>query len=330
MQGHLHKESLLRARKKIAAANITTERPLKNPTTELEAGPRMSKSFSTEDMPEARRPPAKKSIPLVNFLVVMAGASGDVLMNLIHPTVILSHLLRLLSMKYLCAFKSCPPKRLHMSSRIANFIYMCTSIGMMNQPRRLCLLLLMAIIFLIYVVSPSLRGFNSQESVLCASEIEEYAVYNAVVKEKSLGGFIVICDRTSPGLGGKLWVGKTYLGRTFPLAEETTIEDFLSKNEQSYPLKSCFHVRALVALISEEELGEIFEGTFRWSEFHLRYPFSQGFTELSRVGFNSRMDQALVYIGNSRGSLWGSGNYVLLSKEDGRWIVQDMGFAWIS
>lgn len=181
-----------------------------------------------------------------------------------------------------------------------------------------------------YIISPSLRGINSAESVICASETEEYAVYNAVIKEMLLGNFIVVIDYTSSGFGGTMWEGDAYLRGRFPLVEGATAEDFLSKNEQSYPLKNGFDVRAITVLISEEELEEIFQGTFRWSEYYARYPFSRGFIELSRVGFDSEMDQALVYVGNYRGSLSGAGYYVLLIKEGDRWIIQDMSLLWIS
>jgi hypothetical protein len=115
-----------------------------------------------------------------------------------------------------------------------------------------------------------------------------------------------------------------------PLVEEVTAEDFVSKNEQSCPLKNRFDVGALVVLISEKEERGISESMYGWLEFYVRYPFSHGLTELSRVGFNAGMDQALVYVANSKGGLWGAGHYVLLIKEEGRWIVQDKALLWIS
>ncbi len=201
----------------------------------------------------------------------------------------------------------------------------------MKPGKRLYLMLLIpAILLMTYIISPLLRGFNSAESVIRASEIEEYAVYNAVIKEILLGKFIVVIDHTSSGFCGRMGGGGACLRGRFPLVEGTAVEDFLSKNEQSYPLKNCFDVRAITVLISEEELEEIFQGTFRWSEYYARYPFSRGFIELSRVGFDSEMDQALVYVGNYRGSLSGAGYYVLLIKEGDRWIIQDTSLVWIS
>jgi hypothetical protein len=192
------------------------------------------------------------------------------------------------------------------------------------------LLLIAAILLVIYVLAPSLKGFNSQESVLRGSETEEYAVCNAVIRDMSLGRFIVMGDHTSPDLCNVLRMGEPCIRWRFPLIEETTVEDFVSKNEQSYPLKNCFDVRAIVILVSEDELRGIFQGMFGWLEFHVRYPFSHGLTELSRVGFNAGMDQALVYVANTKGDLWGAGYYVLLIREEGRWVVQDKALLWIS
>ncbi|MBU7024860.1 MAG: hypothetical protein HXS40_11915 [Theionarchaea archaeon] len=188
------------------------------------------------------------------------------------------------------------------------------------------LLFIAAILLVIYVIAPSLKGFNTP--VLRASETEEYAVYNAVIKDMSLGRFFVIRDHTSPGLFK--YMGEPCFRCRFPLVEEVTAEDFVSKNEQSYPLKNRFDVGALVVLISDEEVRGIFQGTFGWLEFYVRYPFSHGLTELSRVGFNAGMDQALVYVGNTEGGLSGEGYYVLLIKEEGRWIVQDKTLVWVS
>lgn len=125
------------------------------------------------------------------------------------------------------------------------FLTMRFHIRTMSLSRSQCLRLLITVIFLIYLGSPSLRTFTSQESVLHASETEEYAVYSAIINEREPGGLVVICDHTSPGFSGKLCMSGTFFSRRFPLVEETTIEDFLSKNEQSDPVENCFYVKCL-------------------------------------------------------------------------------------
>jgi hypothetical protein len=70
---HFQAEPLLRARKKIAMANITTDNPSKNPMAKLPDDPRILKSSITEEMLEVMRPITRRSKPLVNFLSVMRG-----------------------------------------------------------------------------------------------------------------------------------------------------------------------------------------------------------------------------------------------------------------
>jgi hypothetical protein len=50
---------------------------------------------------------------------------------------------------------------------------------------------------------------------------------------------------------------------------------------------------------------------------------------LSRVGFNKKMNEALVYAWAYCGGDCGGGGYYLLRKEDGVWKVKDKKI-WIS
>lgn len=175
-------------------------------------------------------------------------------------------------------------------------------------------------------------GCMQTETPINDTEAEEYAVYSALIEERFDDFVIVIkdhtaCDRAArEDLNGRLqWVYEA-----MPAAQQETFDDFLAKNGQSYPLKNLFNVRGKVILVSEEKLRKIFEGEFGWLEFYVRYPFSQGIMTLSRVGFNEEMDQALIYTGNQSGSLSGAGYYVLLTKEEGVWTIQDSIIVWIS
>jgi hypothetical protein len=51
---------------------------------------------------------------------------------------------------------------------------------------------------------------------------------------------------------------------------------------------------------------------------------------LSRVGLNSRGDQAIVYMRHICGGLCGSGHYLSLVRKDKEWVVQKKFRAWIS
>jgi hypothetical protein len=75
---------------------------------------------------------------------------------------------------------------------------------------------------------------------------------------------------------------------------------------------------------------EIFGNYSGWGLFYRIYPDSQGVMTLSGIGFNQNATQALAYVGNQMHWASGAGYYVLLSKEDDRWIIKHQKTAWIA
>ncbi len=155
-----------------------------------------------------------------------------------------------------------------------------------------------------------------------------YAVYSALIKAKYIEGhvvkLIVIEDHTS--LKGSLADTDTIFEK-LPAIEQETLNNFQAKYLQQQPLADLFDLDVDVVLLSEKARKEIFEDIEDpdkgWEEFYRTYPGSQGIMALSRVGFNSEMNQALVYVWNLSASLGGEGWYVLLVKEDGVWKIQE-------
>jgi hypothetical protein len=66
----------------------------------------------------------------------------------------------------------------------------------------------------------------------------------------------------------------------------------------------------------------------RWASFRKRY--GDGFVVLSRVGFNQARDHALLGVSTSCGSVCGSGQYMLLTKGNGRWQITEQHRTWVS
>jgi len=84
-------------------------------------------------------------------------------------------------------------------------------------------------------------------------------------------------------------------------------------------------------LIPNEKIEQIFKnGLDGWSEFYRQFPDSGGLIALSRAGLDSSGNQALVYMRHSCGGLCGTGHYMLLVKNEQRWVVQKKFMAWIS
>ena len=67
-----------------------------------------------------------------------------------------------------------------------------------------------------------------------------------------------------------------------------------------------------------------------WDAFHARFPGFLGWTHLSDVGFSKAGDQALVYVTTMEGPLDGSGHWLLLGREAGRWRVIRTRLTWVS
>jgi hypothetical protein len=92
---------------------------------------------------------------------------------------------------------------------------------------------------------------------------------------------------------------------------QETIDDYVAKNAKSHQLKKSFNLKLEYILIPEEKLGSSDVG---------------GLIALSRVGFDSSGNQALVYVDYGRGpSFCGVGRYgryMLLVKNKRRWTVK--------
>jgi len=194
-------------------------------------------------------------------------------------------------------------------------------------------------------VPDSVLEENSQECGFTPPErdtaAEEYAVYDALISDWDLIAtfhsfeeveVVVIEDHTSAELffGGGIEEILERIKEGMPLTEQETLDDFLKKNEQPHRLEDLFDLPVTVVLLSNEEFKEIFQNGSGWEDFYKKYPRSQGIMMLSRVGFNSKMDQALVYVGNQSHWLSGAGYYVLLTKAYGFWTVQSEMMVWIS
>lgn len=166
---------------------------------------------------------------------------------------------------------------------------------------------------------------------------EVYAVYSALIKADYTEGyimtenseiisgtlqFIVIEDHTSrPGS-----VDMDLILKKLPATEQETLNNFQAKRLQQLPLADLFDLNVKVVLLSEEEDDKYFKDRDLWEgwiDFYRTYPYSQGVMALSRVGFNSEMNQALVFVWNASEPERGAGLYVLLTKKAGVWEIQE-------
>lgn len=177
----------------------------------------------------------------------------------------------------------------------------------------------------------------------------EYDIYSIAIKELYINdrtSMIVIKDYTR--FPYYLFQDKeTYdnlIDRVPGLSDET-FRNFHDKNKfliefpltnyglvNSFKLHRQFNLSLEYKIVDPDDLKEIFEPDLLagWKKFYEVYPGSQGNMKLSRVGFNSTRDQALLYIGNTRHWLAGKGWLILFTRKDGKWIITFKEDLWIS
>ena len=162
---------------------------------------------------------------------------------------------------------------------------------------------------------------------------DEYVIYSQAIASQFVNDRvdrIVVADHTLMDLP-PIMMGMSRFGNSPDMqtlrqaTSKETLEDYEQKNKSSVALEEKFHLKVPLVLISEIERDRIFlvaangkKGTPNpkgMDEFHRLYPKSQGFMTLSRIGFNPKRTQALLYIGNLCGGLCGSGQFFLLVKE---------------
>jgi hypothetical protein len=66
------------------------------------------------------------------------------------------------------------------------------------------------------------------------------------------------------------------------------------------------------------------------SDFEARFPNNLVFFVVSRVGLNLNKTEALLYVERFCGGLCGGGEYVLMRKVNGVWLVVDRHCTWVS
>jgi hypothetical protein len=162
-------------------------------------------------------------------------------------------------------------------------------------------------------------------------EKEEQAVYASFFKGNS--ETIVILQDTStqwlPSSSEDLKQRLDYIASGLPSASKETLDTYFENNRQPSQLSPDMQLGIHYILLSAEEFSTVMNQPNGWDAFYEKYSPS-GYMQFSRVGFNKTLDQAIVYVGSIPGPLMGSGNYYLLEKKDGQWMIKEQVLAWVS
>lgn len=109
--------------------------------------------------------------------------------------------------------------------------------------------------------------------------------------------------------------------------------DFDSKNRQRWILFAD-SLRPKTQLIFQtlDQVNSVFALTTgnSWAVFRDKYHTNLGFMEVSRVGFNSKLNKAVVYVERYAGYENAEGTFVFLLKLNGQWIIHRQYMKWIS
>ncbi|MGI8638825.1 MAG: hypothetical protein ACR2MG_02580 [Pyrinomonadaceae bacterium] len=177
-------------------------------------------------------------------------------------------------------------------------------------------------------VSTTEKKIATIESNPISSFNEDYAVYSAILTNGQYDNeIIVINDYTSHGL---IADARNPNQKISGLTEDT-INDYQAKNEENQKLVNNFTVSGKVVFISEKEENQLFrKGQDGWANFYKKYPKAKRMISFSRVGFNQERTQALVSVSVGCGWLCGEGSFIVLQKENGKWIVQRNIGLWVS
>ena len=163
---------------------------------------------------------------------------------------------------------------------------------------------------------------------------EEYEVLSAVVNEAYLSGdakSIIITNPTCCKVPDEGRLDPWTTQQLSPLSSDT-LDDHAARNKLSLTFAKQFKLKGTYQIVPYDDVKKMFppgmpeEG---WKVFYKKYPGTNGYIRLSRVGFNKARDQAMVSTGWMRGALYGEGHYVVLAKQNGTWKVLTKVGSWM-
>jgi hypothetical protein len=164
-------------------------------------------------------------------------------------------------------------------------------------------------------------------------DVEEQAVYAALLKQMYSASSFVIMDITTTDPGGVENTTRTldYVLQNLHDVAPETVDSFRVRNDAADSIRPDMNLGVEYVLLSQAEKNQIFgQNQSGWEIFYNRFPNTPGITTLSRVGFNAALDQALVYLGTQSDWLAGAGDYLLLKKANGVWTIDQKVMTWIS
>jgi hypothetical protein len=138
----------------------------------------------------------------------------------------------------------------------------------------------------------------------------------------------IILDKTL-STGNYLNITDEDLLKNIPLISIDTLNNFRQVNQKvneiPIPLDNPKY-----QLVSQSDLDLLIDEYDHWEKFYQKYPNEGYYYFFSRIGFNSELNQALVYMGYRCGFECGSGEIYFLVRDENKWVVAGSCEVWVS
>jgi hypothetical protein len=160
---------------------------------------------------------------------------------------------------------------------------------------------------------------------------DEQEVLTACLAQLHLGEKQVLRSLTRSGLqvpGDERML--SYLRDNLERLDDVTLNDFLAKNHEQYPIEPDLNPGGRLVCVGDEEFEHIFRDGEGWARFRRAFPESDGTLRFSRVGLDRGVSQAILYAGQQFDWNVGSGGFWLFSKLDGEWTEAGRVGSWLS
>ena len=162
---------------------------------------------------------------------------------------------------------------------------------------------------------------------------EEYSVFDCVLSHENYSGdrverLVVVSDPMPLHPHFAQYLEKLAI----PGVPQEMLDDLRTKCREPLFLQNKFHLRKPVAMVPKAEIEQLFgsKDKLGWSRFRERFPNAGGITTLSGISFNAGRTHALVYVGNGKDWLSGSGIVFFLGRADGSWKIEQSRIVWLS
>jgi len=194
------------------------------------------------------------------------------------------------------------------------------------------LILIFSVLFISFPVASIAVSLNQSDTERGVSS-EEYEIYSSIIKDLYMEPKtkqLVIEERTFrydfAVQDDEPWRDKWKDKKKGLAIDDSAADDYELRNGQKWLLnKDSFKLPVKVTLITDLDLKSIFHGNWGelpWIDYYRKFPDARGFVMLSRIGFNTAKNQALIYVGSRCGPGCGDLHFLLLQKENGAWVTK--------